>query len=172
MESNLKKLLVVLSGIALVVLGALWWIQPEDTPTTTPPAVTETPETEALPFDIAPDDSARLQAPEFDNMGIRRTLSGRLLMISPDKTFIQIDAGQEGFFSVGLVAETVIRVGGVEASIDTLPPMAELTIEAIPQHAGQRYDFVAVTVEGVAETENRPGAGFFEQTQTVDLNIN
>jgi len=76
-----------------------------------------------------------------------RKMTGTIVMLGEDNSYIRLNVIDEGIFSVGITAETVITTkSGLPTSLQAIEPFAEAMVELVPLEDSQVYDFLAISV--------------------------
>lgn len=87
----------------------------------------------------------RLSADDLNDQ--KKTLSGSVILLSEDHSFIRLSVKGEAIYSIGISADTKIIRDGVASDIATLDPFAQVVVLARNSSASERYDFVAESME-------------------------
>ena len=77
-----------------------------------------------------------------------RVLTGALMFLGTDASFIRISVKDEGIYSVALTPETKITINGTDTDIKSLKPMSPVSVTAFVLPDTEPYDFSAKSVAG------------------------
>jgi hypothetical protein len=78
-----------------------------------------------------------------------QTLTGSLMEISEDKTYIRVSVKEKGVFSIGLDTNTTILLDGVSSDMSAFGPLAQITVVAEELPDTEKYDFIARSIANV-----------------------
>lgn len=77
-----------------------------------------------------------------------RVLTGVLMFLGTDASFIRISVKDEGIYSVALTPETKITINGTDTDIKSLKPMSLISVTAFVLPDTEPYDFSAQSIIG------------------------
>lgn len=109
------------------------------------------------------------ESPLLRNKNLSRPLSGGIVMLGEDGTYLRLSVIDVGVLSVGITEDTQITQEGTAITLTEIAPFSEATLEVIPLDDSQMYDFLAVSVAVTAGSALAP-EGEIEQTdQPIEL---
>lgn len=77
-----------------------------------------------------------------------RVLTGALMFLGTDASFIRISVKDEGMYSVALTPETKITINGTDTDIESLKPMSPISVTAFVLPDTEPHDFSAKSIIG------------------------
>ena len=78
---------------------------------------------------------------------VTRSLTGSVIMLGENGSYLRLAAEGEGIVSVGISGETVVTRDGASFSLSNLEPRAQVTVVADELPDTEPYDFMAKSIE-------------------------
>jgi len=82
-----------------------------------------------------------------DGVGFIHELSGSVIAIGEDGTYIRVSIEESGIFSVGINKDTLITKGSQPSSLEEIRPFSPITLSAVPLHSSEMYDYLAKSLD-------------------------
>ncbi|QQR64888.1 hypothetical protein IPH92_05055 [Candidatus Kaiserbacteria bacterium] len=99
-----------------------------------------------------------------------RVLTGMLVTLSPDVSFVRVLVKDEGVYLIGLGPETKTTIDGSDANINTLSLMSTVSVTAYEIPDTEPYDFFAKNITGGSiSSTNTNDLGTISATNTDQL---
>ena len=102
-----------------------------------------TPETAAVPVVTSEPE----ESPLLRNKNLSRPLSGVVVMLAEDGSYIRLSVINEGVLSIGVTEDTEITSSSTPITLEAIPPFSEVMLEVVPLEDSQMYDFLAISVD-------------------------
>lgn len=136
-EGGEKNIYILLALLGLVVIGVLvmWLVSYTQT---------HAPHAQDEPVRMA--QTTPSQGETTDAATDEASFEAILLEVGENKTFIRASIKEKGVFSIGINDNTAITKAGASVDVNTLEPLAQLSITALPLSGTEQYDFLARSI--------------------------
>lgn len=109
------------------------------------------------------------ESPLLRNKNLSRPLSGGVVMLGEDGTYLRLSVTDVGVLSIGITKDTQITQDGTTIALAEIAPFSEAALEVIPLDDSQMYDFLAVSVAVTAGSALAPQEEIEPAEQIIEL---